>query len=164
MFFIVSYETAHTVVIYAAVGIAIVLTIMALTMSLIKKRKIMLPRTLNKPVISDNKAPVIATPTINNQKNTKNPENNNTEQENPLAKPQIIQPAKQSTTQILIQPSTLQNSVANQETAIKTEDLITCPSGSEKKLIGFCPYCNHTLDREQKITAQEDLWKKYFKI
>lgn len=67
-----------------SVSIAIALSIMALTIGLIEKRKSVVIVTRNKPVISSNKAPdealVRATASTFNQKITNNPKSNETEQ------------------------------------------------------------------------------------
>lgn len=147
MFWIISDQTAHNVA-YVAVVIAIALTTVTLTINLIKKTKTARPETNNKPVIHTIKASNEAPVTV------------------------------KSTTQIPTQPNTDKNATTNQEAVIENEDKISCPAckkefsrprfvlnygSSETKLTRFCPYCNQSLDPEQKNTAEEDLWKKYFK-
>ena len=84
MFWIISYQTAYNVLTFMTVSIAIALSIMALTIGLIEKRKSVVIVTRNKPVISSNKAPdetlVRATAPTFNQKITNNPKSNGTEQ------------------------------------------------------------------------------------
>jgi uncharacterized Zn-finger protein len=170
MFWIISYQTAHNIVTYVAVIIAIALTITPLTINLIQKPKTLFPETHNKPVIrtikATNEAPVRVTPPTNNQKITNNPESNKTEQKNQSAKQPIIQPTKQSTTQIPTQPNTDKNATTNQEADIKNKNKITCPtckkefsqplfmldySSSKAKLINFCPYCNQSLGEQKTV-------------
>ncbi len=179
MFFIISNETAHNVVTIVAAATAIALSILVLTIGLIKKRKTVFPETHNKPAIRTNKAPneapVTATPPTNNQKITNNPESDKTEQKNQSAKQPIMQPTKQSTTQKSTQQNTDENATTNQEAGIN-KDKITCPtckkelstplfsldySSRNPKLIRLCPYCNQALDSQPKNTEEEDLWKKY---
>jgi uncharacterized Zn-finger protein len=147
MFWIISYQTAHNVVTYVVVVIAVALS-MVLSIGLIKKRKAMFPETHNKMVIrainARDEVPVRAIPSTDNQKTASNPESNKTEQKGNAYTLLIVSNestngavadnlarmrAKQSTTQISTQQNADNNSTIDQATGIKViknEDKITC--------------------------------------
>ncbi len=69
MFFVISYETAHNVALYAAAGTAIVLAITATAINLIKKPKTIPQQTQNIVVHSTEKSNQTPTPVTSSQTN-----------------------------------------------------------------------------------------------
>jgi uncharacterized Zn-finger protein len=167
MFFIISYNTAHEVVTYAAVIAAIALGAITLTLTLVKKRKLELPQIHDKPVVRMMKTPGEASASVrmptNTLKITGNIENNKVEQKNQQATQPLIKPTKQSTVQTASQPYIVKNATLNQEVGIKEEKgRLTCPTckkefstplftleyaASTPKLIRHCPYCDQPIDQ-----------------
>ena len=101
MFFIISAETAHTIVTGIAVVTAIAFAILAVAVSVNKKRKVVLLETQNKLAITTAKAPIKAskaprkrvrvTPQAVNLKITINPESKKTQQKKTTAKQPPLQ-------------------------------------------------------------------------
>jgi uncharacterized Zn-finger protein len=165
MFFIISYNTAHEIATYLAAG-AIALGVIALTVTLVRKRKVELRQIHNKPVIRMMRKPDEASASVrmttNTLKMTSDLENNRVEQENQQAIQSVIRPTKQSTVQTASQPYIVKNTATNQEVGIKeNRGRLTCPAckkefstplltleyvASTPKLIRHCPYCDHPID------------------
>lgn len=145
MFFIISYDTAHDVVSYVALAIG--LSIIALTISLVKKRKSVVLKSEEKPVIGAGKAssgmPIQTT--LSEFIEATNP------------KPS--------------QPNSDSNTAANQEAGIILDgDALTCPACKKKfinpiftldysaltpRLVRRCPYCDQPIDIEQEAPTED---------
>jgi hypothetical protein len=179
MFFIISNQTAHDIITYLAIGIAAALAITAITLSLSKKRKPRLFETSSKlstrTFKSSGEHPIVVTSSVDNQKILTKPENIKVKRNEP-AKKLIMEPTKQSTTQIHAEIDTDKNVKISQEKEEKNIARLTCPnckkefstplfsldySSSKPTLVRLCPYCNKTIDSAPKNTSDEDLWKKY---
>jgi uncharacterized Zn-finger protein len=166
MFFIISYNTAHEVVTYVAITVAIALSVITLTVTLIKKRKLELPQLHNKPVIRIIKTPDEAlarvSMPINALKTTGDSENSIVKQKNQQATQPVIKLTNQSRVETASQPYIVKNSTINQEVGVEEKkDRLTCPAckkefctplfmleyaASGPKLIRHCPYCDQPID------------------
>jgi uncharacterized CHY-type Zn-finger protein len=182
-FFIISNQTAHNVATYVAISIAVALTILSITLSLIKKRKEPFLEANNEPTIPTIKplkiASVRTTQQTNDEKINNIPKTYGKQQENQSAKQLIMQPTNQSTTQASIQPDTDENEPINQQSGAKQNiDKIICPackkefstpllmvdySEAKPKLVRHCPYCDQPLEEDQKKVAETEFWNKYLK-
>jgi hypothetical protein len=185
-FFIISYQTAHEIVTYLAITIAIALTISYATIYTFKKRKTKFKKSHNKPTIPTIKTINIGTVAIAQQTSngmiTNFSETTEEEQEKQLTKQFIKLQAKGSTTQESVKTSKNKTNSTNQEPAAKENtDKIVCPAckkefstplfmvdytNSKPRLVRHCPYCDQSLDEVKDKTpeaAEEDFWSKYFK-
>ena len=186
MFFIISRETAHSVVALAATAVAVALSLLLLSTSLIKKRKTVLPETINKPAIGTIKAPTevpvrskppspLALAFLAKQRVRQTPSQATTQATSQATPQAPKQPTKQPTTQIPTQPKTYRKLASNQEATIN-QDKITCPTckkefnqpiyrldyrSSKPKLKKYCPYCKRNIDALPKTTIENDSFKMH---
>ncbi len=172
MFWIISEDTAHSVVTYAVEAIAIALSITALTIAFVNKQKTGTPKTQFKPYFrltkTSNGAQDDAPLTNNIQKNTDKVEQNNIEKSESGNQP-TTRLTEQATPQILIKPIADKNAANNIED-IKNKNKLSCPSckkefgqplfvldfeSSGPRIVSCCPYCNKPLDLKEKDSAEE---------
>jgi hypothetical protein len=145
MFFIISYDTAHNIVSYVALAIG--LSIIALTISLVKKRKSAVLKPKDKPVIGAGKA---------------------------LSRAWIqttLSEFVEATNPTPSQSDSDDNTVSNQEAGIISDgDALTCPACKKQfinpiftldysaltpRLMRRCPYCDQPIDIEQKAPTED---------
>lgn len=144
MFFIISYDTAHDVVSYVALAIG--LSMIALTISLVKKRKSAVLKPEDKPVIgagkASSRAPIQTT----------------------------LSEFVEATNPTPSQSDSDSNTVSNQEAGIILDsDALTCPACKKKfidpvftldysaltpRLVRRCPYCDQPIDIEQEAPTE----------
>jgi hypothetical protein len=147
MFFIISYETAHNIVSYVALTIAVGFCITALATRLVKKRKFVLREPEDKPVVGSGKAssgaPIQTT----------------------------LSAFVKATNPTFPQSNSDNDATNNRETdMILDSEALTCPACKKKfinpifvldysrltpRLMRRCPFCDQPIDSEQKAPAEE---------
>jgi hypothetical protein len=175
MFFVLSYDEAHNIVSYIALGAAITLGIVALTVGLVKRRKsVLLIEPEYEPAIDNANAPVEVMTQATSSGNIQeliNPADTSAKQESLQDEEPVVQPIGSSATESSIYPESDKNMETSQATGLTADkDKITCPAcnkefsipvfmldytGLKPKLVRHCPYCDQVLDSEQK-TIEED--------
>ncbi len=185
-FFIISYQTAHEIVTYLAISIAIILTASYATIFTLKKRKTNFKESHKRQTVPSIKSINIGTVAVSQRTNngmvTNFSETAEEEQEKQPPKQFINPQTKGSTKQESAQPCTIKSNSTKQEPMAKENgDKIVCPAckkefstplfmvdytNSKPRLVRHCPYCDQSLDEIKDKTpeaAEEDFWNKYFK-
>lgn len=177
----VSNQTADNIA-YAAIAVAVALTALDLSLTIINKRK---PKhqTRNKPNIPTILPLNLASTRFSQEKSSGKipsfPKITKNEQGNAPTKYSSVQASKQSSTQTLTNPYIEDDKLTNQQPEIKENtNKITCPackrefstpllmvdySEGKPKLVRHCPYCDQPLDKVQEENSEEAIWNKYLK-
>ena len=173
MFFVISYDTAHNIVSYVAIAVAVGLSIAALAISLVKRRKsVLLLEPEYEPVIDVVEAPgeslVQEASSVDDQKIGSDAEGHGAEQEDELNKQPVMRSTMKALSQAYTHPNTNNNAANNQEPVLLLfHDQLTCPtckrefsnpvfmldySGLRPRLIRRCPYCDMPADSQNAAT------------
>jgi hypothetical protein len=145
MFFIISYETAHNIVSYVALAIAVGFCLTVLATRLVKKRRFVLREPEDKPVVGSGKASSGASV-----------------QTTLSAFVEAINPT--------FPQSNSDNDTTNKQDIILDSEALTCPACKKKfidpifvldysrltpRLMRCCPFCDQPIDSEQEAPAEE---------
>lgn len=177
MFFIVSAQTAHTIVVYGAVGAAAAVGIVAVGLNLSKRGKDAAPspKPAAKPTAKAKTKPAALAEALVNLKTQGNLGGvNQQETELPKPAPSISQaPKAEIENEVKTEAATVKP-----EAATENKDKIECPAckkefstpifmldyaQSKPKVVSYCPYCNQPLDTQKMNLNEQDIWNKYFK-
>ena len=162
MFFVISYSTAHNIVVYIAIGAAIVISVPAITMYL-RKRKTSACEMGIKPTVPLVQTQRKATASPNFVMIVEPSETVSTRKMTPIQSTQITMAPKSP----VVSEPTIQRMPAKPEITptIDNGDKLTCPScgkefttpmlmldysSAKTDLVAYCPYCFERVGRQKK--------------
>jgi hypothetical protein len=177
MFFIISYETAHNIAIYVALTTAFGLSVAALAVAFLRKRKSVLTELADIPEIDNFRVTTAtlphsnSTPSVNDKEIMSHSESQDAEQENELNQQPDMRPFLKATSLTSENPKTENDETNSSEPVILLiNNQLTCPtckrefvkpvfvldySGLRPRLIRRCPYCERPLDSTQNASLED---------